>query len=71
MSNYSYCVSRAGREEVREGREGREVVSFDMDLMDCTVLACVLSAYCPFLVSPHNPFNLLHIMYIFIDTYLW
>ena len=29
----------------------REVVSFDMDLMDCTVLACVLSAYCPFLVS--------------------
>ena len=29
----------------------REIVSFDMDLMDCTVLACVLSAYCPFLVS--------------------
>ena len=26
-------------------------MSFDMDLMDCTVLACVLSAYCPFLVS--------------------
>ena len=29
----------------------REVVNYDVDLMDCTVLACVLAAYCPFLVS--------------------
>ena len=29
----------------------REVVNFDVDLMDCTALACVLSAYCPFLVG--------------------
>ena len=29
----------------------REVVSYDMDLMDGTVLACVLAAYCPFLVG--------------------
>ena len=35
------------------GDHQREVVSFDMDLMDCTVLACVLSAYCPFLVRPY------------------
>lgn len=30
----------------------REVVNFDVDLMDCTVLACALAAYCPFLVRP-------------------
>lgn len=32
-----------------------EVLNFDVDLMDCTVFACVLSSYCPFLVeSPLN-----------------
>ena len=39
------------------GDQVREVVSFDMDLMDCTVLACVLSAYCPFLVRYPCPLH--------------
>ncbi len=30
-----------------------EVLNFDVDLMDCTVFACVLVAYCPFLVESH------------------
>ena len=29
----------------------KTVVTFDVDLMDSTVLACALAAYCPFLVS--------------------
>lgn len=28
----------------------REVTNFDVDLMDCTVLACAMAAYCPYLV---------------------
>jgi len=31
----------------------RAVVNFDVDLMDCTVLACTMAAYCPYLVSSH------------------
>lgn len=27
------------------------MVNFEVDLMDCVVLACVLAAYCPYLVS--------------------
>ncbi len=30
-----------------------EVLNFDVDLMDCTVFACVLASYCPFLVDSH------------------
>ncbi len=30
-----------------------EVLNFDVDLMDCTVFACVLVAYCPFLLESH------------------
>ena len=30
-----------------------EVLNFDVDLMDCTVFACVLASYCPFLVQTH------------------
>ena len=26
-------------------------MNFDVDLMDCTVLACTMAAYCPYLVS--------------------
>ena len=29
----------------------RKVINFDIDIMDSTVLACVLAAYCPFLVG--------------------
>lgn len=28
-------------------------MNFDVDLMDCTVFACVLASYCPFLVQSH------------------
>jgi len=30
-----------------------DVLNFDVDLMDCTVFACVLASYCPFLVKSH------------------
>lgn len=31
----------------------KQITNFDSDLMDSTVLACVLTSYCPFLVETH------------------
>lgn len=32
---------------------GSEVVNFELDFMDSTVFACLLSSYCPFLIESH------------------
>ena len=31
----------------------KQITNFDSDLMDSTVLACVLASYCPFLIETH------------------
>ena len=32
-------------------------MNFDVDLMDCTVLACAMTAYCPYLVREEVVFE--------------
>ena len=46
-----YCILCVIMTFALTGR--RPILSFDVDLMDCTVLASVISSYAPYMVRAH------------------
>lgn len=55
--NFYQLMSRSRRVHTDSGPPARWIVNFDRDFVDGLVLAAVLAAYCPYLVStaPRQP----------------